>query len=719
MKSVFWNGRALCAHPARVSARPLNKVWNGAQRPVEQTRVVSFVSFDMDAPGTLEIRDVAECGAPVFLPLGSAPEWRRECGVLRVAIDRPRQFVVSFPDGEALHVFANPPFGEGAATRQQGATAAPRKIRRFGPGEHHVGVVVAESDETIVIEEGAVVYGTVLVANAHDVRVVGRGIIDGSFLDRASHGSVAFRAAVAAGMTTDQYGAEMAVNGITVWNSERVAVEGVVVRDPPRWTLIVRGGSRDVEISNVKIVGCWRYNSDGINVCASENVAIRDCFVRSFDDCLVARGKYLDGDGYATRNVTAERCVLWCDWGKCMEVWAGHLPCLIEGIRFRDIAVVHPSGPVCDVTTWFASDDTRIRDVSFEDIEVDFALPLFNQEIDNEKKKGIGGVEPREVLELFVANTDRYGRNLGNQHHEAATDLSGFHVRYENLAFRRFTILRGAVPAAPALVARIDATTSPHTIDGVALEGLPQELSLKIAGSVANVSGTAPAARQSDAARMGAEAMNPGTSLGTSERVSGGAFKVLIYGNSIALHRPKADIGWTSDWGMAASAPEKDFAHLVVAGLEAKRGEKANFRIRNLAPLERDVAADLRDFPDIAADIAWKPDYVVIAIGENVPHIDEEPATVKGFERLLVSLARPFAEGGARVVLRTPFWRNENKAGCTKRAAEKTGVACVDAGPLGDDPENKAIGLFAHRGVAAHPGDLGMRRIADLILEAF
>ena len=88
---------------------------------------------------------------------------------------------------------------------------------------------------------------------------------------------------------------------------------------------------------------------------------------------------------------------------------------------------------------------------------------------------------------------------------------------------------------------------------------------------------------ESDAARMGATAMNPGSRLGGVERTDGGAFRVLIYGNSIALHGPKADIGWTNNWGMAASAPEKDFAHLVVAGLEKKRGEKADFRIRNLA----------------------------------------------------------------------------------------------------------------------------------------
>ena len=65
------------------------------------------------------------------------------------------------------------------------------------------------------------------------------------------------------------------------------------------------------------------------------------------------------------------------------------------------------------------------------------------------------------------------------------------------------------------------------------------------------------------------------------------------------------------------------------------------------------------------------------------------------------------------------FWRNEAKAACTKRAAEEVGAIYVDASPLGDDPANKAIGLFEHRGVAGHPGDLGMRRLADLFLNAF
>ena len=74
-------------------------------------------------------------------------------------------------------------------------------------------------------------------------------------------------------------------------------------------------------------------------------------------------------------------------------------------------------------------------------------------------------------------------------------------------------------------------------------------------------------AQDSDAKRMQAEEMNPGSALTTRERTGDGAFKILIYGNSIALHGPAPKIGWERNWGMAASAREKDFAHLVVADL--------------------------------------------------------------------------------------------------------------------------------------------------------
>ena len=225
--------------------------------------------------------------------------------------------------------------------------------------------------------------------------------------------------------------------------------------------------------------------------------------------------------------------------------------------------------------------------------------------------------------------------------------------------------------------------------------------------------------KASDAKRMGAAEMNPGSTLGCRERSAGGTFRVLIYGNSIALHGRAPKIGWNADWGMAASAREKDFAHLVVAGLEAKRGERADFRIRNLALLERNFRTNLTEFADLAADVAYAPDYVVIAIGENAPSIGERD--VRDYTRFLVAIAKPLVESAKRprTVMRSPFWRNAVKAECTAKAAAEAGAAYVDAGALGDHEENMALGLFEHKGVAKHPGDLGMRRLADLILSGF
>lgn len=109
----------------------------------------------------------------------------------------------------------------------------------------------------------------------------------------------------------------------------------------------------------------------------------------------------------------------------------------------------------------------------------------------------------------------------------------------------------------------------------------------------------------------------------------------------------------------------------------------------------------------------------MIAIGENVPAIGEKDAP--DYTRFLVSLAEPLAKSAKRpkVVMRSPFWRNAVKADCTARAAAAVGAAYVDAGPLDAQEENMALGLFAHKGVARHHGDLGMRRLADLILSGF
>ena len=40
---------------ARVSNRPINQVWPGYQRPLDQTELASFAYFDLDGPAQIEI----------------------------------------------------------------------------------------------------------------------------------------------------------------------------------------------------------------------------------------------------------------------------------------------------------------------------------------------------------------------------------------------------------------------------------------------------------------------------------------------------------------------------------------------------------------------------------------------------------------------------------------------------------------------------------------
>ena len=63
--------------------------------------------------------------------------------------------------------------------------------------------------------------------------------------------------------------------------------------------------------------------------------------------------------------------------------------------------------------------------------------------------------------------------------------------------------------------------------------------------------------------------------------------RILFVGNSITVHPPVPEIGSTGSWGMAATAAEKDYVHLVVGALAKIRGTKPEFLAVNLAAFER------------------------------------------------------------------------------------------------------------------------------------
>ncbi len=185
--------------------------------------------------------------------------------------------------------------------------------------------------------------------------------------------------------------------------------------------------------------------------------------------------------------------------------------------------------------------------------------------------------------------------------------------------------------------------------------------------------------------------------------------KLLILGNSITRHSPSPEIGWTGDWGMAASAKEKDFAH-ILAGMLEKRGRHVKLRARNVADFERDPSLDLSAY--FAEDIAFCPNAVVLRICENTPEGSAE-AFAEAYEKLILLLKR---DPACRVFAVGPFWENERMETLIREAAERTGAVWLSLSHL-QNSAYRAIGLFQHEGIAAHPSDTGMEAIAKTIFD--
>ena len=228
---------------------------------------------------------------------------------------------------------------------------------------------------------------------------------------------------------------DMKYHGNLVLNHcKNCLIEGIVLRDAPMWSTILRNDCENITVDNIKIVGQWRYNSDGINICTSKNVTVQNCFVRSFDDCIITRGAYLEGECGNVENVTVQNCVLWCDWGKSMETWCGQKPTEIKNITFKNNYVIHLHATAMNVTVWYGSEHSVVNGVCYEDIFIDVDEHNCQKLLEEN-----GTVNRREFLpHVLSVSIERLGRmvGLGTQVCENATDDTGFCVYFGNISYK-------------------------------------------------------------------------------------------------------------------------------------------------------------------------------------------------------------------------------------------------------------------------------------------
>lgn len=189
--------------------------------------------------------------------------------------------------------------------------------------------------------------------------------------------------------------------------------------------------------------------------------------------------------------------------------------------------------------------------------------------------------------------------------------------------------------------------------------------------------------------------------------------RVLFVGNSVTLHAPCESIGWRGDWGMAASAQEKDYVHLVKDYIR-KIVPDASFCICNAADWERKYKNGEDTFPLYTAARAFDANIIIVKLCGNSPKDGFDSTLFKcNFAKLIDFLNQ---SGTARIIVATEFLKHPAEDTIVSFAKEQDFPLCV-LSDVADFDEYKAVGLFEHRGVANHPGDKGMQVIADRIIE--
>lgn len=257
---------------------------------------------------------------------------------LSFCLDRPRNLSVEV-NGDIfhnLHLFANP-------TETFKPDPKSPDVIYFGAGVHHPKEGKSfriPSGKTVYVSGSAILMGQILIKDARDVKVLGRGIIDRSVKA-----------------------------GIQIANSRNIYVEGVVL------TQIPTGGSDSVAIRNVKSISYYGWG-DGMNVFASSNVLFDGVFCRNSDDCTTV---YATRKGFTggCRNITMQNSTLWADVAHPIFIGLhGNTPNpdIIEDLRYVNIDILDHKEKQIDYQGCLAinaGDNNLIRNVRFEDIRIE------------------------------------------------------------------------------------------------------------------------------------------------------------------------------------------------------------------------------------------------------------------------------------------------------------------------------------------------------------
>ena len=181
--------------------------------------------------------------------------------------------------------------------------------------------------------------------------------------------------------------------------------------------------------------------------------------------------------------------------------------------------------------------------------------------------------------------------------------------------------------------------------------------------------------------------------------------KMLVVGDSLTACAPLPALGWNHDWGLAATARENDFVH------------RLHGQLKKHSPALR-LAVDSIMYQDEMTGwvhlIPCSADLIVIQLSENY----QGGVSLEEYQGAYEQMIDELCENGRKTVVCVGPWKNIQLEPVIRKAAENRNAIYVSLREIYADPANHAAAEGKFPKLGDMPGDRGMRKIAEAILES-
>jgi len=307
---VWINGIKSNVYVARVQDPP----WEKERTKLDFGGNYSFTSFDIKGPVEVKIHSSKKTmDKTVFRPDNAKVKKLNKTGnEITFTIDKPIKLSIE-PDGKnaPLLLFAN-------SVEEFVPDKNNKNVIYFGPGIHKPdsSLIRVSDNQTLYLAEGAVVKAGVILSG-NNATICGRGILDGN-----------------------EFVWGKGARNMVAITGNNVVVKDIIIRGGATWTMPIRN-CNNVVIDNVKILGGRAQNDDGINPCNAQDVLVKNCFIRTDDDCLALKGMQNPPNNRSVERITVENSILWCDRARIFLLGHESRAEYMRELTFRNIDIIH------------------------------------------------------------------------------------------------------------------------------------------------------------------------------------------------------------------------------------------------------------------------------------------------------------------------------------------------------------------------------------------